>query len=293
MSDSRLDLTPYEKFLRESLEDEKKKLGQLNEQLSKAGRLRKIHIKRQLDMVNQNIQLLSRDLKNYESGLHWLREPSKERDEIAEHLKPVPIEAIMAQAPKPATPPQTARAAPTVGTGPPSAAPPVGRPPTVGQPIGSKSQSDVQRPSTPSPQQAPRVGTPVVGKPVGTPVVGKPIGTPVGKPTPQQVTQAQPATTSQPETKAEQAQQAQSGESSQTQAASRVSAPMVGKPIGTPTKQAPRVGTPISSQGQPPKKEEEQQKDSASASTEEKPQEEKQDAEKDQASDSASKAQSS
>jgi hypothetical protein len=179
MSESTLELTPYEKFLRQSLEDEKKRLAELNEQYAKAGRFKKMQIKRQLDLLNQNIQLLSADLKNYQSGLQWLREPSKERDEIAERLKPVPIEAITAQAPKPTTlTVGQARPAPTVGTRPPGSAPSVGRPASVGQPVSSQTQGPVQPQGTSPSLQAPRVGTPVVGKPVGSPVVGKPVGTP-------------------------------------------------------------------------------------------------------------------
>jgi hypothetical protein len=265
MSHSQLDLTPYEKFLRQSLEDEKKRLDELNERYAKSGLFKKMQIKRQLDLVNQNIELLAADLKNYESGLRWLREPSKERDEIAESLKPVPIEALTAQAPKPATP--------AVGTRPPGTAPPVGRPASVGQPVGLQSQPAAQpRPSS-SPQQAPRVGTPVIGKPVGTPI---------GKPLPSQGQQTQPSPAiQQQETKTDQSQPAQTGETKPPQSAPRVGTPIIGKPIGTQPMQAPRVGTPIGTQAQQPKKQ---------ASAEEKQEEERKD---EGASDSTSESQSS
>jgi hypothetical protein len=279
MSDHQLDLTPYEKFLRNSLEDEKKKLAELNEKLARAGRLKKFQLKRQLDEVNQNIEVLSRDLRNYQSGLHWLRERSKERDEIAERLKPVPIEAIMAQAPKPAATGarQGARPTPTVGARPPSAST-VGRP-VVGQPVGTQAQSGAQpRPNSPSTQQqAPRVGTPVVGRPVGAPTVGKPIGTATSKNAPQQPAEAQSSATSeQKQAKPEEAQKTGSEqEASKPQTVSRVSAPVIGKPMGTPTPRAPRVGVPITSQVQPArgegKKEKQQQEtkeSGASAQTE-------------------------
>lgn len=274
MSHSQLDLTPYEKFLRQSLEDEKKRLDELNERYAKSGLFKKMQIKRQLDLVNQNIELLAADLKNYESGLRWLREPSKERDEIAESLKPVPIEALTAQAPKPATP--------ALGTRPPGTAPPVGRPASVGQPVGSQSQPAAQpRPSS-SPQQAPRVGTPVIGKPVGTPVVGKPVGTPIGKPLPSQGQQTQPSPAiQQQETKTDQSQPAQTGETKPSQTAPRIGTPIIGKPIGTQPMQAPRVGTPIGTQGQQPKKQ---------PSAEEKQEEERKD---EGASDSTSESKSS
>ena len=276
MSHSQLDLTPYEKFLSQSLEDEKKRLEELNERYAKAGRFKKIQIKRQLDLVNQNIELLASDLKNYESGLRWLREPSRERDEIAEHLKPVPIEAIMAQVPKPAPP--------AVGTRPPGTAPPVGRPASVGQPVGSQSQPAPQARPSSSPQQTPRVGTPVIGKPVGTPVVGKPLGTPIGKPLPSQGQQTQPSPAiQQQETKTYQSQPAQTGETKPPQTAPRVGTPIIGKPIGTQPMQAPRVGTPIGAQAQQPKKE-------ASAKEKQQEKEEKKDKE---ASDSSSESQSS
>ena len=216
MSHAQLDLTPYEKFVRQNLEDEKKRLDQLNEQYVKAGFLKKIQIKRELDQLNQNILQLSADLKNYESGLSWLREPSEERDETAESLKPVPIEAITAQAPKPAAPVVgQARPAPTVGTRAPSSAPPVGRP-VVGQP--STSQPSVQQSGSSVPQ-APRVGAPVVGKPVGTSVA---------KPAPAQPQQAQ-TTTSTQTTKPQ---------------APRIGSPIEDKSVGSPP-QAPRVGTPV------------------------------------------------
>jgi hypothetical protein len=202
MSHETLEPTPYERFLRESIDREKKRSKQLSLELTKAGALKKMRLKRELNAVNQNIQVVSADLNHYlNTGLEWLREPSKERDEKAESLKPVPIEAITGQVQKPATASsQPGQSAPVVGR---PVAPAVGRP-VVGQPRPSStstsgtgqpaqsqtleasqngegqsvSPSGVQKPSV----RAPRVGTPIIGKPVGTPVVGRPIGTPLQAP---------------------------------------------------------------------------------------------------------------
>lgn len=167
--------TPYERFLRQNLEDEKKRAEELNAKYAKANSLRKIQLKRELDLVNQNIALLTADISHYESNaVQWLREHSKERDEKAEGLKPVPIEAILGSTPasqqaKPTSPTTSvARAAPMIGK-------PIGSAPQAGSPSTPSSA----QPATPKPTSTPRVGTPVVGKPVGTPIVGKPVGMPV------------------------------------------------------------------------------------------------------------------
>jgi len=213
-------MTPYERFLRQSLDDEKRKLDELNSEYSRANPIKKMQLKRDLEQISQNVRLLTADLNHYENtGLEWLREPTKERDEKSEGLKPVQIEAITGQATSAqkvapsasssniATPP---KAATMVGR--PVGAPAVGRP-MVGQPVGTqvsrpaaaastqtqRGQPATSAASTSAPaqvskpaQSAPRVGTPVVGKPIGTPVVGKPVsssppqaprvGTPVGQP---------------------------------------------------------------------------------------------------------------
>ena len=78
-----IDLTPYEKFLRASLEDAKRRADALSKEYSTSGPLKKMQVKRELDLANQNIELLSQDLAKYESGLHWLREPTKERDDFS------------------------------------------------------------------------------------------------------------------------------------------------------------------------------------------------------------------
>lgn len=199
LSHETLEPTPYERFLRESLEREKKRSEALSSELTKAGALKKMRLKRELDSVNQNIRLVSADLNHYlNTGLEWLREPSKERDEKAESLKPVPIEAITGQVQKPSSVSSQPVVSAPVGGRP--VAPAVGRP-VVGQPRPSSSistpgtgqaaqnqtypanqnpeiqtapSSGVQKP----PVTAPRVGTPAVGKPV----IGKPIGTPLQAP---------------------------------------------------------------------------------------------------------------
>jgi hypothetical protein len=189
--------TPYERYLQQTLNGEKIKLDELNAEYSKANPIKKIQLRRELDLVTQNVRLLSADLSHYENtGLEWLREPTKERDEKSESLKPVPIEAITGQAAagqksSPAASPGTSasqpKGAPMVGR--PVGSPTVGRP-AVGQPIGrqaprpvSESQQSKPAPSSPQPAEsaqapkptpsAPRVGAPIVGKPVGTAAIGK------------------------------------------------------------------------------------------------------------------------
>ncbi len=108
-------MTPYEKFLRKSIEGERQHLEQLTQELQKANPFKKLALKRELQEINQNILILSKDLEKYERGLSWLREPTRERDEKAEHLGPVDISAITGQA-KPATPtPVGPRPTPVVG----------------------------------------------------------------------------------------------------------------------------------------------------------------------------------
>lgn len=149
LSHATSDLTPYEEFLRQNLEDEKRKAAKLDQDYAKAGSMKKMQIKRELDLVNQNIQIVSSDLAKYASGLHWLREPSKERDEKAENLKPVPLEAIAGAVR--ATAPAQAKtvAAPVVGKpisqpvqNPAQPPPKVGNAPQVGTPIGQKKNEE-------------------------------------------------------------------------------------------------------------------------------------------------------
>ena len=78
--------TPYEEYLRQSLVDERARLDSLYNEFAKSGPVRKQILKGKIDEALQNIDLLSHDLDKYNSGLSWLREPSKERDEKAEHL---------------------------------------------------------------------------------------------------------------------------------------------------------------------------------------------------------------
>ncbi len=218
LSQESLHMTPYEKYLRQTLDDEKRKLEKLNIEYSKANPIKKMRLKAELEQVSQNILLLSADLHHFENtGLEWLREPTKERDEKSEGLKPVQIEAITGQATsgQKATP-----SASTSAVAQPKGAPIVGRPvgapamsrPMVGQPVGTQvsrpvtnsTQTQQNQPTTSTPQpsapaqvskpaqSAPRVGTPVVGKPIGAPMVGKPVsstpqptprvGTPIDQP---------------------------------------------------------------------------------------------------------------
>lgn len=221
-------LTPYEQFLRQNLESEKSKAESLAQAYSKARGLRKIALKRQLDQLNQNIQILSNDVQKYLNGLEWLREPTKERDEKAEHLKPVAIEAITGQAPKP-TASAAQRAAPVASTRPQIGTPVSGQArPTIGQPKPAASTA------APAPSSPPPIQNPPPARPAPT-ATGRPrIGTPVGTP----VAQTQPAQTV-PQN------QTQERQPSQTQdpptAAKRPT-------IGTPIAGRPRIGTPIGTQ---------------------------------------------
>jgi len=149
--------TPYERYIRENIDEEKKNLDNLYNEFAKSNSINKQIVKRKIDIANQNIALLKQELEKYGSGLSWLREPSKDRDEKAEHLEKIQEE--------PQAKPSTAAAMSTVGP-----KPAVGTPkPQIGTPTGTK-------PAVGTPVGTPR---PVVGTPVGTarPQVGTPIGT--------------------------------------------------------------------------------------------------------------------
>jgi len=154
--------TPYERYIRENIDEEKKNLDNLYDEFAKTNSINKQIVKRKIDIANQNIELLKHELEKYGSGLSWLREPSKDRDEKAEHLEKIQEEPQAKPATAAATPTPGAR--PTVGMSRPSVDTTIGAPrPAVG---------------TPKPQ----IGTPTGTKPaVGTPVGTRPqVGTPVG-----------------------------------------------------------------------------------------------------------------
>src|ERR1700730_6074844 len=104
-----LSSTPYEQFLRQSIEEQKAERDKLFNEFARANPFRKQLLKRKIEEINQNLGLLSADLEKYKEGLEWLREPSKERDEKAEHLPklakeeatPAPAAAPTGSAPKP------------------------------------------------------------------------------------------------------------------------------------------------------------------------------------------------
>jgi len=199
--------TPYEEYLRQSITDERARLDSLYDEFAKSNPVRKQMLKRQIDEAIQNIELLSNDLDKYRNGLSWLREPSKERDEKAEHLP-----RLEKEAPSVATP-----AKPAASAGQP--AKPVVARPTIGKPIGSS-----PAPATsPAPAAAPR---PAVGTPVGSPRprIGTPVGTPVAK-------------SSNPQTPPAQNQQQQQ---SPAQGQQTVQKPVIGTPVKRPV-----IGTPI------------------------------------------------
>ena len=185
------EITPYEQFLIDSIEDQTSKYNIINSKFLKSRGMRKMLLKRQLDEVSQNIEIVKKDLAKYESGLSWLREHTKERDEKSEHLGAVDVSAILgSQKPAPAAPgAAAAKPAPQGGS-------PVGKPAvTVGSPVS---------------RAAPSVGTPVARPAVGSPIKQAPqspgqaspvapvVSTPVAKP---QAAQAPPSST--PEAKPE------------------------------------------------------------------------------------------
>ena len=81
--------TPYEKYVREGIDAEKKNLDDLYNEFAKSNSMNKQIVKRKIDESIQNIELLQRELEKYGAGLSWLREPSKDRDEKAEHLEKI------------------------------------------------------------------------------------------------------------------------------------------------------------------------------------------------------------
>jgi len=163
--------TPYEKYVREGIDAEKRNLDNLYNEFAKSNSLNKRVLKLKIDETIQNIELLQKQLEKYGAGLSWLREPSKERDEKAEHL-----EKIQEESQKPAA--TTPAAKPAVGTPRPSVGTPVGAPkPVVGTPVKLQIGTPVGTPKPTVGTPKPTVGTPrpQVGTPVGTrPQVGTP-----------------------------------------------------------------------------------------------------------------------
>ena len=147
--------TPYEGYLKQSISEEKARLDSLYNEFAKSNPIKKQILKHQIAEAMQNIELLSADLGKYGHGLSWLREPSKERDEKAEHLPKLEKEAIpTAAAAKPVTPGQ---------------AKPVSTRPTIGKPVGSNNTPPIGQPVTPRPSVGTPVARPKIGTPVGTP----------------------------------------------------------------------------------------------------------------------------
>lgn len=195
--------TPYEEYLNQSIVEERARLDSLYNEFAKSNPIKKQILKRRIEEAIQNIDLLSKDLGKYKNGLSWLREPSKERDEKAEHLPKLEKEEAAPVA-KPAAAPaaQPARAAvarPTIGkpigaapgASTPKASQPAAPRPAVGTPVGARPKigtpvgtpvAQSQKPSTPTPppaqSQQPQAARPVIGTPVKRPVIGTPIGKP-------------------------------------------------------------------------------------------------------------------
>jgi len=263
--------TPYEQFLRESLERERKGLDKLYDEFAHANSVRKQMIQGQIDRAIQNLKLVSYDLEKYQTALSYLRETSKERDELSEHLGDVDEKALAGET----TPAKGA--APSAGAQPKPAPATPGKP-TIGKPPGA-AQTSQQQPPAPAgtvaqaqtggqlggtpparpkigqsigtpvvsgqPASRPSVGTPVARPAVGTPIGRPTIGTPIGKPiAPKREERKENAATG--------------GEQSEIKPASPTVGTLVKRPIiGTP------IGKPIAAK-QEAKKEDEVQQGTAS-----------------------------
>ena len=160
-------ITPYEKFLRQSIEDQKKELDQLYNRFAHAHSIEKRLLKSQIDKTIQNIDIVQKELQKYVEGLAYLREPSKIRDQKAENLGELEETAP----PKP----QAQAAAPAA----PGARPVIGRP-VIGKPVGQAIPAPVPKPAAQATAQANAPTQPAAKPP--RPVIGKPIGQPLKKP---------------------------------------------------------------------------------------------------------------
>ncbi|MGI0090453.1 MAG: hypothetical protein ACREBS_01970 [Nitrososphaerales archaeon] len=172
--------TPYERYLRQSIEDEKKHLDNLYTEFARSNSVRKQFLKQKIEETTQNIMLISRDLEKFGRGLSWLREPSKERDDKSERLEKISEQEPPARAPAakppamgtgtPARPSPSSAPRPVIGTPMPTARPVVGTPK---QQVGAKPSQAASKP-----QVGDQTGTsrPIVGTPIkaGTPVDRKP-----------------------------------------------------------------------------------------------------------------------
>ena len=69
--------TPYEKYLRGEIDEQKKYLDSLYDEFARTGPVNKQLLKRKIDETLQNIDLLGKELAKFGYGLSWLRERSK------------------------------------------------------------------------------------------------------------------------------------------------------------------------------------------------------------------------
>jgi len=200
-------MTPYELYLRETLQQEKGELDKLYTEFAHADPLRKRILKTQIDIAMQNMKQVTYDLEKYQSALSYLIETSKERDEMSEKLGEIDEKALQGET-QPAvaksTSPAAAKPAPSA---------PASRP-TIGKPVGS---APAPLPATPS--SVPPSGS---NQPAARPRIGQPVGTPVAK----------------PESQAPQSQQVPAP--SRPTVGTPAARPTIGTPVGRPT-----IGTPI------------------------------------------------
>jgi hypothetical protein len=231
-------MTSYEQFLRESLEGERRELDKLYDEFAHANSIRKQLIKVQIDRTIQNLQLISYDLEKYQTALSYLRETSKERDELSEHLGDVDEKALAQEAKTPSAPSAKGPTPAPSSTPQPRPAPAVAGRPAIGKPLATAQASTPEQQTMHGAQASAVSQVQTAEQQSGTvparPKIGQPIGTQAGK----------PATSNQLANK--------------PTIGTPVARPAVGTPIPRPT-----IGTPIGKPAAPKQEEEEGQQTTA------------------------------
>ncbi len=179
-------------------------------------------------------------MEKYQTALSYLRETSKERDELSEHLGDVDEKALTQEAKTPSTPSAKGPTPSPSSTPQPRPAPAVAGRPTIGKPLTTAQASTPEQQTSHSAQASAVAQVQTAGQQSGTvparPKIGQPIGTPVGKP----ATSGQPA--------------------NRPTIGTPVARPAVGTPIPRPT-----IGTPIGKPAAP--KQEERKEDEGQQTT--------------------------
>ena len=246
-------MSPYERALRESLVEEKKELDRLYTEFAHSDPIRKRVLKGQIERSLQNIKQVTYDLEKYGSALSYLRETSKERDEMSEHLGEIDEKALGQE-----SHPSPSQAAATKGPPPASNPVPSSSPrPTIGRPAGSQAQvtpTAAQSPANPEKGPALAQPAPQAGVPSTRPRIGQPVGTPVGRPVvgtppPNKPSVGSPAP--------------------RPAVGTPVSRPTIGTPVGRPTIGTP-IAKPATQEQTPAKKDEAKKEEEVQESTEKK-----------------------